>query len=64
MIKPERGLTHNVEHHIGGVFRSNFQPARHMGGDKFLVILTVGAVDSLITCMMHGEVVTHTAPYE
>lgn len=56
----ERGFAHQVEHSIGSVFGCHFQTTTHMLGNEFFGVLTIDAVNTLITCVMEQKVIADT----
>ena len=60
----ERGLAHEVQHTLAGMFGGYLQATRHMAGDEFSGVFLGGTVGCLILAAIQQEVVAHTTADE
>lgn len=60
----ERGLAHQSQHAVAGVFRSHLQSTTYMAGDEFAGIIHSSPIGGFVLTVMQDEVVAHTAADE
>ena len=58
----ELRFSHALQHCVGSVFRSDFQPAAHMVCDQCPQIFPVGCIHVFVVVACHCEVIAHSAP--
>ena len=49
----ERWLTHQLKNTVGSVLGSHFKSSRHVVCNKFFIVATIDAINSLIAVEMH-----------